>query len=297
MRTSSALMMSMTAGLTQRVKKRLKQARHDVRNAYVRRFLAFTSDDLLRVLCSLGIRRGEVLCAHSSYDRFLGFQGHVGDAVNVLMQAVGPEGGLMMPTQPFGGSAISYIRKHPVTNIARAPSVVGMMTEVLRRTKGAVRTIHPTHPVALWGARGIQLAGNDWEARTPCGRHTAYYRLLESDGLIVMLGTTFQPLTFYHCVEELIEPALPFSPFTTEEFTLRSQDAQGNLYESHTRLFDPQLTARRRMAPMIPELKSRGLWKEARIGQMQVIVVRAADVLTACQAMAGKGQFCYVAHE
>ena len=275
------------------LRQQLKQTRHDVRNAIIRRFYAFTPDDLHAVLRRLGVRRGELVCAHSAFDSFLGFQGNVGDALNVLRDAVGPDGGLMMPTQPFLGSAINYVRKHPITNIARAPSLMGMMTEVLRRTRGAVRTIQPTHPVVLWGERALRLAGDDWVARTPCGRHTAYYRLLESDGLIVMLGTTLQPMTFYHCVEELIEPSMPFSPFTAGEFELRSQDAQGRIYESRVRLFEPQLSAQRRMAPMIPELKRLKAYREARIGQLQIIAVRATDVLTACQLMAAKGQFCY----
>ena len=73
---------------------------------------------------------------------------------------------------------------------------------------GAIWSINPTHPVALWGRKGLRLAGNVWGARTPCGQETAYHRLLDCDGKILMLGTTVQPMTFYHCVEEIIEPLM-----------------------------------------------------------------------------------------
>ena len=275
-----------------RLKQTLKQVRHDLRNAYIRRFLAFTPADFVAVLRRLGVQQGDILCAHSSFDQFLGFEGNLGDAVNALKDTVGPDGGLMMPTQPFSGSAIDYVKKTPVTNIARAPSLMGMMTEVLRRTPGVVRTIHPTHPAALWGAKGVELAGNDWEARTPCGRNTAYYRLLERDAKVAMLGTTLQGITLFHCVEELIEPLMPFSPFTSDEFHLKSQDKSGTIYESHLRLF--ALSGRRRMALMIPELKRRQTWREARIGKLEIIVVRATDVFTAIESMAKRGEFCYV---
>jgi aminoglycoside 3-N-acetyltransferase len=276
-----------------RIKRPLKQARHELRNAYIRRFFAFTPADFVAELRRLGVRQGDILCVHSAFDQFLGFRGNVGDALTALKEAVGSEGGLMMPTMPFGGSAVDYVRATPVTNVARVPSMMGLLTELLRRTPGAVRTISPTHPVALWGAKGVQLAGEDWKARTPCGRGTAYHRLLEADGKIAMLGTSLEALTFYHCVEEIIEPLMPFSPFTAEEFDLKTQDKSGRIYESRFRLYDREHGSRRRMWPMIPELKRLGLWKEAKVGRLEIILLRAADVVTACESMAKKGEFCY----
>ena len=275
-------------------KSRVKQLRHRARAAYITRFHAFTPDDFRQTLRGLGVQRGDVLCVHSSYDRFLGFRGNLGDAMQALQDSVGAEGGLLMPTQPFNTAAIEYVRTHPITDLARAPSLMGLMTEILRRTRGAVRSINPTHPVAAWGARGLSLIGNDWEARTPCGQGTAYHRLLEVNGKILMLGTGVQPMTFYHCVEELIEPLMPFSPFTSEEFNLQTRDARGNLYASRMRLFEPGPSGRRRMNLLVPELKARGFWNEARVGRLDIILLRAADVLEACRSMADKGQFCYL---
>ena len=271
-----------------------KKLRHRLRVAYITRFHSFTPDDFRKALHELGVQEGDLLCVHSSYDEFLGFTGNVGDAIRILQDLVGADGGLMMPTQPFRTSAVDYVRSHPVTDLARAPSLMGLMTEILRRTRGAARSVHPTHPVAVWAARGLDLIRNDWEARTPCGRGTAYERLLEVDGKILMLGTGLQPMTFYHCVEELIEPLMPFSPFTADEFTLQSRDAQGKVYVSRMRLFEPGTSGRRRMELLIPELKARGFWKESRVGRLDIILLRAADVLEACRSMAHRGEFCYI---
>jgi aminoglycoside N3'-acetyltransferase len=272
----------------------VKRARYRARAAYIERFHAFTPADLGAALRRIGVEPGDVVCVHSSFDRFQGFRGYLKDALRTLKEAVGPDGGLMMPTQPFEGSAIEYVRSHPVTDLARAPSLMGLLTEFLRRSPGAVRSINPTHPVAAWGSRGVGLVGNDWEARTPCGRGTAYHRLLEQDGKILTLGTGVAALTFYHCVEELIEPLMPFSPFTAEEFTLRTRDARGQIYTSRMRLFEPALSARRRMSLMLPELKRRGAWRRAKVGRLELILLRASDVLEACRSMAAQGRFCYL---
>jgi aminoglycoside N3'-acetyltransferase len=141
------------------------------------------------------------------------------------------------------------------------------------------------------------MVGNDWEARTPCGRGTAYYRLLEAGGKVLMLGTGVQPMTFYHCVEELIEPLMPVSPFTAEEFRLQTRDPKGTVYVSHMRLFEPVRSARRRMSLLVPELKTRGFWRETSVGRLEIILLKAADVLEACQSMAKKNQFCYLSDD
>jgi aminoglycoside 3-N-acetyltransferase len=272
----------------------LKRFRHRTRARYIKRFYSFTPQDFSEKLSALGVERGDVVCVQSSFDQFLGFQGDVGHAIRCLQDAVGLEGGLLMPTQPFGGRAIDWVREHPVTDLARHISVMGMMTEILRRTPGAVRSIHPTHSVAVWGEKGLALARNDWEARTPCGRNTAYYRLLESDGKILMLGTGVQPMVFYHTVEEIIEPLMPLSPFTAEEYTLKTKDIKGNLYTSHMRLFEPVLSRNRRLSLLVPEMKSRRFWRESKVGRLEMLLFNTSEVLEACRSMAKKGQFCYL---
>jgi aminoglycoside N3'-acetyltransferase len=279
------------------IKEPIKQAHHRLRTEYIKRFYSFAPVDLGNLLRRMGVVTGDVMIVHSSFNEFLGFRGDVGGALRTLQDAVGSHGGILMPTQPFTGSAIDYVRTHPVTDLRRAPSLMGILSEILRRTPGTVRSVHPTHPVAAWGAKGLQMVANDWEARTPCGRGTAYYRLLEHDGKILMLGTGVQPMTFYHCVEELIEPLMPFSPFTAEEFTLQSKDVKGNVYTTRTRLLEPVLSANRRMSLLVPEMKSRGFWNEAKIGRLEVLLFKAVDVLEACQAMARKGQFCYLVND
>jgi hypothetical protein len=60
------------------------------------------------------------------------------------------------------------------------------------------------------------------------------------------------------------------------------------------RLFEPVLSAKRRMSLLVPELKQRGFWKETTVGRLEIILLRAAHVLEACRAMAARGEFCYL---
>ena len=101
-------------------------------------------------------------------------------------------------------------------------------------------------------------------------------------------------MVFYHCVEELIEPMMPASPFTAEEYTLQTKNVDGKLYTSQMRLFEPVLSRNRRLSLLAPELKSRGFWREAKVGRLEILLLRPDEVLEACRSMAKKGQFCYL---
>lgn len=262
-------------------------------NACVRRLWAFDGTDLLRTLRALGIGRGDVVFVHSSFDQFLGFKGTVGDLIRTLQEAVGPEGMLVMPTMPFTGTAVDYAATGKIFDVARTPSQVGLITELFRRTPGVVRSVHPTHSVAAWGARAETLIEGHHLAPTPCGAGTPYLKLVDHHGKLLFLGTGVDAFTFYHGVEELLEPEMPFSPFTREVFHLESRDRQGRIVTSATRLFDPALSRRRNMRILIPELKRRGAWREAWTRRLRVNVLECQEVVEACRELAKDGVYCY----
>lgn len=294
-----------------RVKRQLEKIIDKTRRRYIKTFFSFDKDDLATLLHELGIQHSDLVMAHSSFDRFLGFTDVRGGpsgfdsrppalfprgvrgVIKVLQEAVGESGTLAMPTFPFSGTAFDYVARGQVTDVRKTRSKTGIISDVFWRLPGVVRSVHPTHPVAAWGARAEELIADSHLAKTPCGRGTPFYRLLELNGKILLMGTEILSMTFYHAVEEILEPEMPFSPFTKEWFTLHTRDAQGRLVESRLRLFDPEISKRRDVRILIPILKRLGFWQEGRVGRLPVIVLRAEDVLHVCRHMATNGLFCY----
>jgi aminoglycoside 3-N-acetyltransferase len=180
-----------------------------LRARWVRRFFGFTPDDLKDLLQKLGIRSGDVLLVHSSFNRFEGFTGNALDVIRVLREAVGPKGTLLMPTMTFGYRAVDNAREGKFFDVRRTPSRMGVISELFRRSPGVVRSVHPTHSVAAWGARA--LVADHHEVGTPCGPGTPWARLLEHRGKILFLGTGIITMTFYHACEEILAPRMPFS--------------------------------------------------------------------------------------
>jgi aminoglycoside 3-N-acetyltransferase len=275
--------------LKRAVKGRLKQ----LRLRYARWRRAFDTGELLACLRRLGLREGDVVLVHSSFDRFEGFTGKPTDVIGALQRAVGPRGAVLMPTIPFTGTAVAYVREQPVFDVRRTPSRMGILSELFRRMPGVLRSVHPTHSVAAWGEPARGLVADHHSAETPCGRGTPYHRLIESGGRVLFLGTGIEPMTLFHAAEEILEPQMPFSPFTTEVFRLLSRTAGGETVETKTRLFDPVVSRRRDITLLQPVLKRRGAWREASIGGVEIILLDAADIMDALQTLAKEGRYCY----
>lgn len=274
-------------------KARLKGWRKRLRLAYVRRWRAFGADELLAVLRRLGIAPGDIVMVHSSLDRFDGFSGKPSDVIHALQEAVGARGTLLMPTLPFTGTAVEYVSLGQIFDVRRTPSRVGLLTELFRRSPGVGRSVHPTHPVAAWGSHATDMLANHHLARTPCGEGTPFSRLFEHDGRILFLGAGIESMTFFHYIEEVLEPEMPESPFTKDEFILQSRDETGAMLVSKTRLFDPALSRRRDLMKLVPVLRQHGAWAQTRLGELDVVLVETRGVLAACRQLAAQGVYCY----
>jgi aminoglycoside 3-N-acetyltransferase len=235
---------------------------------------------------------GDAILVHTSYDAFRAFQGHPADVTSVLQQVVGKEGVVLMPTMPFSGTAVEWARAHPVVDLRRTPSRMGLVSEIFRRSPGVMRSVHPTHPVAAWGARAGAIVDGHWQASTPCGVGSPYHRLLECNGTIVFLGTDVTSLTFFHTVEALLGDAWPLSPFTRETFRLTTV-VDGKEYVTETRLFEPGVSRQRNLNKLLPELTVRRAWRKARVGRLDIASVRARDVLDAASSLAARGIYAY----
>jgi aminoglycoside 3-N-acetyltransferase len=271
----------------------LRQWQADTRLAWIRHFHAFSAAELQASLRRLGVMPGDVLMVHASYGSFAGFRGNVGDALRTLQRAVTEDGALLMPTLPFSGSAVEFVENVAVTDLKRAPSHMGLLSDLFRRWPNVTRSIHPTHPVAGWGRRAAALLNEHAVAGSPCGVHSPYHKLLEADGKILLAGVSIAALTFYHSIEELLEPLLPVRPFTERIYELKTLDARGALHLTRTRLYDPTVSARRYGEPMIDPLKQRGYWRETHVGRLSLVLLHAREVLETVESMARAGVFCY----
>jgi aminoglycoside 3-N-acetyltransferase len=274
------------------VKRSVKDQLRRLDRIYARTFHEFDANELRTVLRNLELTPGETVCVHSAFAAFRGFTGKPTDVLRLLDEVIGPEGTLLMPSMPFTGSAIKYVRSGAVTDIARAPARTGLLPELFRRQKGTLRSVHPTHPILARGAGAEAIIAGHIDAQSPCGAGSPFAKLLQRNGKILFLGVDIRSMTFFHHLEERFEGQLFPSPLTRDLYEA-SVRAEGKTLTIKTRLYEPALSRRRHVAVMLPELRRLGGIATTRIGLLPLMVVRAEAARDAFEAVLKAGKTFY----
>jgi aminoglycoside 3-N-acetyltransferase len=180
-----------------------------------------TRASLARDFEALGVRAGDILLIHSSL-RSLGWvSGGALAVVQALLDVLGPEGVLVVPSQTTANRDPSSwqpappehwwpaIRESlPGFDRTRTPSVnVGVITEQVRTWPGAVRSDHPQSSFAAIGPRAAELMEVHL---TEChlGEQSPLAALEAAGAATLLLGVGFDKTTAFH----LAEYRVPFAP-------------------------------------------------------------------------------------
>jgi aminoglycoside 3-N-acetyltransferase len=91
---------------------------------------------------------------------------------------------------------------NPRFYVETSPVCVGILPELFRKRTGVVRTLHPTHSVAVLGRDATDFAEGDERIDTPCNRDSAWGKLLDRKAKILLIGVDLRKQTFFHGIEE-----------------------------------------------------------------------------------------------
>ena len=190
---------------------------------------ASTRDRIADDLSELGVRAGGVLLVHSSLSALGHVPGGAETVIRGLLQALGPEGTLLLPTLTYE----HVTPKHPIFDVRRTPSNVGIIPETFRLRPGSMRSIHPTHSVAAVGPQARELLAAHVLDTTPCGDHSPFHKLPLVQGQILMLGCGLQPNTSMHAIEEVVVPPYVFGPPVPYLLVYPEGETHEKTYTSH----------------------------------------------------------------
>ena len=264
-----------------------------VRAQFVRAFFSYDARRLLEGLRELGIRPGDSVMLHSAFGKEQGFTGSIDDLTNVFVDAVGPEGHLLMVSLPYRSSSFDYLRKGNVFDVRKTPSMMGMVSEMFRRRPEVARSLHPTHPVLVRGPRALWFTEQHPNCMYPCGPGSPFERLADVDGKVAFLDVPFNTYTFFHHLEHLVSPLLPFALYTDEAFEAKVVDQDGQPRTVTTYVFAPEAIRRRRFETFEAALRQRGLIQERRVGKSRLQMVRVRDTIDCVLGMSRNGAFFY----
>lgn len=221
-----------------------------------------TQDDMKAALQQAGLKPGDAVLGHFSLSRFGYIEGGAEGLIDTLLDLLGPDGTLMMPTFSF-----SWLG-HLAFDAARTPSRVGIVSDHFWRRDGVQRSLHPTHSFAASGKiASLLIQGHDY-TQAPLGEHSPINRLANASGKILM----FAPLksnTSMHVGEYLA--GVPFVDFVCP------------IMENGARreVVVPRCPWHVQFGPAYEKLYARGLIQDVPLGESTLHTMRCADAIAA----------------
>lgn len=157
--------------------------------------IAVTTQDIRKGLEEIGLRAGDVVMVHSSLSSFGRVEGGADAVVDALLDVLGQAGTLVVPT---------FVARTSGFDAASTPSVCGAVTEAARVRPEAIRSLHPTHSVAVIGPLAADIVEGH-EKVNAFGRGSPLFKVLQVRGKVLQLGVTHTSNSMVHVAEEIAE--------------------------------------------------------------------------------------------
>jgi aminoglycoside 3-N-acetyltransferase len=215
-----------------------------------------------------GLRAGDIVVAHSALRSFGWVEGGEDAVIDALIAVAGPAGTVCMPTLSYGNYGPR--RPPPPFDPRTTPGIVGRIPERFRQRPGVMRSLHPTHSVAAFGARTEELLKGHELSLTPCGPDSPWGRIARAGGSVLMMGVGTFYCTMFHGPEEEAEP----DARCTRPVPCRIVTEAGER-TVHLRLHRSYEGAVSDRAGMEGVLEAEGLLRRARAGNSTLLLIDA----------------------
>jgi aminoglycoside 3-N-acetyltransferase len=267
------------AWLPRKQKSTLKTQYYRIRKRVIETLFSYGVRELISALRTLGIARGDTLMVHSGFSETTGFVGSPQVFIDALLEVIGPEGNLLMVSMPYQSSTYDYVQQGRSFDVRKSVSRMGIVSEVFRRRSNVLRSLHPTHPVLACGPKAAWLLADHDKCLHPCGVGTPFDKVAQLDGKVLFFNVSFRNFTFHHYLEERVYERIGFPLFRPQLFELPVIDVFGKRRIVSTYVYSREATQKRRPEIVQKELRRQGLFKEKRVGNSHLQLVKPQDAI------------------
>lgn len=256
-------------------------AKARIKKQLLKTIWSFDATDLKKKLWTMGVVEGDLLMVHSSWKSDSGFKGSLQDLVQAFMDTVGPRGTVCMMSMPFNGmTAAKYLEQGKVFDVRKTVSKVGLPSDIFRRRKDVVRSLHPTHSVAAWGGDAEWLVEGHENCISPFGANSPFDKIVRKNGKIVMYDVPFNTLTLEHYIEDQIKNDLPFNLYDDKIYKGACIDQNGNDKEIQTLVLSGIGNEYRNSLTLKGKINELNALTEEKLGRVNLCVIYTSMIKT-----------------
>lgn len=225
--------------------------------------------ELRRALKELGLRHDYRVVVHSAYGALGGVDGGPLAAAETLVDYLGKEGILLMPS--FNFPYYNGRRDDPYFDVAATPSCVGAISEEFRKMPGVCRSLNPSHSMAVWGREHFDWI-SDHHRTLAMGGDSPLGKLERGDGWALLIGCP-DAATFMHVVETTNR--VHCLGYRNEEFRTRLPD--GRVVPVRTWGWRGGVCPAYDTAAIFARLRRKGVLREAMLRHAHLMLFKLAD--------------------
>lgn len=170
-------------------------------------------EHILAWLKEQGIKKGDLVVVHSSYDALQSTGLSPEEIISKLIDFVGKEGTIAMPVirRYKGEPKMDDLLKNDNDtkqykyNVQKTAVVTGMLSYTLMKTPGSVTSRHPLNPMTAYGPLAAQMMEHnlDGEKPSPHGPNSAWKFCYDHNAWVISLGVDIGHYnTMAHVAEE-----------------------------------------------------------------------------------------------
>lgn len=171
--------------------------------------------DIIKALEEVGVKKGQNIMVHTSLSSIGYIPGGARDVIEALIETVGSEGTIMMPTQSWRNldpeTGVHWEVDKDLWDIVREnipaydkkltpTNTMGAVAEMFRLWDGAIRSDHPARSVAALGKNAEYLT-KDHDLSNIFGEGSPVGKLYELDGYVLLIGVGYDKNTSLHLAD------------------------------------------------------------------------------------------------
>lgn len=158
----------------------------------------FTKQDILKQLIVFERARGSIVTVHTSLKAIGEIEGGAQALLSALIEYFTADGGLLcVPTHTWDSE---------IYDMRRSDSCIGVLPRIAAADRRGIRTMHPTHSMAVFGDKNRveEFIKDEEYADTPANPNGCYGKMYKEGGYVLLIGVGQEKNTYIHCVEEML---------------------------------------------------------------------------------------------